>query len=116
MGNDTMTYHRGLLFWGLALITGGAVALAAQQGYIDQDLLAGAWRLWPLVLCLVASVLGYGLCATVTTPWMLMAIAFFLLGLASASYTLLFAIAKAYLDGRDAPTRSRGMAALRMIS
>jgi len=50
MGNDTMTYHRGLLFWGLALITGGAVALAAQQGYIDQDLLAGAWRLWPLIL------------------------------------------------------------------
>ena len=31
-----MNYHRGLLFWGLALITGGAVALAAQQGYIDR--------------------------------------------------------------------------------
>jgi hypothetical protein len=45
-----MRYHRGLLFWGLALITGGAVALAAQQGLIDQDLLAGAWRLWPLIL------------------------------------------------------------------
>lgn len=45
-----MTYNRGLLFWGLALITGGAVALAAQQGYLDRDLLAGAWRLWPLIL------------------------------------------------------------------
>lgn len=45
-----MRYHRGLLFWGLALITGGAVALAAQQGYIDRDWLAGAWRLWPLIL------------------------------------------------------------------
>jgi hypothetical protein len=45
-----MKYHRGLLFWGIALVTGGAVALAAEQGYIDQDLLAGAWRLWPLVL------------------------------------------------------------------
>jgi hypothetical protein len=45
-----MNYHRGLLFWGLALITGGAVALAAQQGYIDQDFLTGAWRLWPLIL------------------------------------------------------------------
>ena len=45
-----MNYHRGLLFWGLALITGGAVALAAQQGYIDKDFLAGAWRLWPLIL------------------------------------------------------------------
>ena len=45
-----MAYNRGLLFWGLALITGGAVALAAQQGYLDRDLLAGAWRLWPLIL------------------------------------------------------------------
>lgn len=45
-----MNYHRGLLFWGLALITGGAVALAAQQGYIDKDWLSGAWRLWPLIL------------------------------------------------------------------
>lgn len=45
-----MQYHRGLLFWGLALITGGAVALAAQQGYFDRAWLAGAWRLWPLIL------------------------------------------------------------------
>lgn len=45
-----MKYHRGLLFWGIALVTGGALALAAQQGYIDQDLLVGAWRLWPLIL------------------------------------------------------------------
>lgn len=45
-----MKYHRGLLFWGLALITGGAVALAAQQGYIDRDLINQAWRLWPLIL------------------------------------------------------------------
>jgi hypothetical protein len=34
----------------LALIAGGAVALAAQQGYIDSHVLAGAWRLWPLIL------------------------------------------------------------------
>lgn len=45
-----MKVNRGLLFWGLALITGGAVALAAQQGYLDRDLFAGAWRLWPLIL------------------------------------------------------------------
>jgi hypothetical protein len=37
-----MKYHRGLLFWGIALVTGGAVALAAQQGYIDRDALVGA--------------------------------------------------------------------------
>jgi len=45
-----MTLHRGLLFWGLALITAGAVALATQQNYLDRDALAGAWRLWPLIL------------------------------------------------------------------
>jgi hypothetical protein len=48
-----MKYHRGLLFWGIALVTGGAVALAAQQGYIDQDALVGAWRLWPLILVVI---------------------------------------------------------------
>jgi len=45
-----MTFNRGLLFWGLALITAGAVALAAQQNVFDRDALAGAWRLWPLIL------------------------------------------------------------------
>jgi hypothetical protein len=50
-----MKYHRGLLFWGIALITGGAVALAAQQGYLDQDLLAGTWRLWPLILVAIGA-------------------------------------------------------------
>jgi hypothetical protein len=45
-----MTLNRGLVFWGLALVTGGVVALSAQLGYIDRDALAGAWRLWPLVL------------------------------------------------------------------
>lgn len=50
-----MKYHRGLLFWGIALITGGAVALAAQQGYINQDLLAGTWRLWPLILVAIGA-------------------------------------------------------------
>jgi len=45
-----VTLNRGLLFWGLALITTGAVALATQQNYLDRDALAGAWRLWPLIL------------------------------------------------------------------
>lgn len=48
-----MNFNRGLLFWGLALITAGAVALAAQQGYLDREVLAGAWRLWPLILIAV---------------------------------------------------------------
>jgi len=45
-----MRTNRGLLFWGLALVVGGAVALAAQQDYIDRDVLREAWRLWPLIL------------------------------------------------------------------
>jgi hypothetical protein len=45
-----MYVNRGLLFWGLAFITAGAVALGAQQGIIPRDLVTGAWRLWPLIL------------------------------------------------------------------
>jgi hypothetical protein len=45
-----MDVNRGLLFWGLALVTAGIVALAVQQGYLDRGALADAWRLWPLIL------------------------------------------------------------------
>jgi hypothetical protein len=45
-----MQMNRGLIFWGVALVTAGIVALAVQQGYIDESALAGAWRLWPLIL------------------------------------------------------------------
>jgi hypothetical protein len=45
-----MHMNRGLLFWGLALITAGAVALAAMQGLIDEAALADAWQLWPVLL------------------------------------------------------------------
>lgn len=45
-----MRLNRGLLFWGLALVTAGATALAVQQGYIERDVVADAWRLWPVIL------------------------------------------------------------------
>jgi hypothetical protein len=45
-----MHLNRGLLFWGLALVTAGATALAVQQGYIDRAVVADAWRLWPVIL------------------------------------------------------------------
>ena len=45
-----MHLNRGLLFWGLALVTAGATALAVQQGYVDRDVVADAWRLWPVIL------------------------------------------------------------------
>lgn len=55
-----MRINRGLLFWGLALVIGGGVALAAQQGYIDREVLREAWRLWPLILVAIglAIILG----------------------------------------------------------
>jgi hypothetical protein len=45
-----MHLNRGLLFWGLALITAGATALAVQSDIIDRDVVADAWRLWPVIL------------------------------------------------------------------
>ncbi len=48
-----MNINRGLLFWGLALITAGAVALAVQRDLIDRDAIAGTWRLWPLILIVI---------------------------------------------------------------
>jgi hypothetical protein len=45
-----MQLNRGLVFWGMALVTAGLVALAVQQGYVDRQALSGAWRLWPVVL------------------------------------------------------------------
>ena len=45
-----MRINRGLLFWGLALVTAGIVALGVQQGYLDESILGGAWRLWPVIL------------------------------------------------------------------
>lgn len=73
-------------------------------------------QLWPLYLALTAKVVGYVLCAVVTETWALVAIALLLIGPSSASFALLFAIAKGYLDraGGDAP--ERGMAALRLTS
>lgn len=45
-----MHLNRGLLFWGLAFITAGAVALGVRQGVIPSGWFVDAWRLWPLIL------------------------------------------------------------------
>lgn len=45
-----MRVNRGLLFWGLALLTAGAVALAVQGGIIPRETAGDVWRLWPLIL------------------------------------------------------------------
>ncbi len=48
-----MQTNRGLIFWGVALITAGAVALAIQSQLIPADSARQAWRLWPLVLMVI---------------------------------------------------------------
>lgn len=45
-----MHVNRGLLFWGLAFLSAGVVALAIQQNVLDRNVMLGAWRLWPLIL------------------------------------------------------------------
>src|SRR5258706_8846212 len=45
-----MRVRRGLLFWGLFLIPLGAVPLLVRAGVVDAATVAGAWRLWPVIL------------------------------------------------------------------
>ena len=45
-----MQIRRGLLFWGLFLIPLGAVPLLVRAGVVDAATVAGAWRLWPVIL------------------------------------------------------------------
>ncbi len=45
-----MQINRGLVFWGVALITAGVVALLIQAELIPTDAARQAWRLWPMVL------------------------------------------------------------------
>jgi hypothetical protein len=48
-----MQVNRGLVFWGVALITAGAVALAIQYGAIAESAARDAWRLWPIILVVI---------------------------------------------------------------
>lgn len=72
--------------------------------------------IWPLAVSLLAKAVGFGLCAVLTEIWMLVLDAAILFGLSSASYALLFALAKGYLDRAGGLTVSRGMASLRLAS
>jgi hypothetical protein len=65
-----MQGNRGFAFWGVALITAGAVALAIQAQLIPADQARQAWRLWPLLLIVIGlSVIAartpFGMVATV---------------------------------------------------
>ena len=48
-----MQINRGLVFWGVALITAGAVALAIQSGVIAGESVRGLWRFWPVALIVI---------------------------------------------------------------
>ncbi|RWY83951.1 MFS transporter [Rhizobium leguminosarum] len=73
-------------------------------------------RLWPLALSLAMGTLGYGLCTIIVNRWTLMIVALLLLGPATASFPLIYAVAKGGLDQRGAALAAQGMAALRMIA
>jgi hypothetical protein len=45
--------NRGLVFWGVALITAGIVALAIQSGIVAGESARELWRLWPVVLIVI---------------------------------------------------------------
>lgn len=48
-----MQINRGLVFWGVALITAGAVALAIQSGAIAAETARELWRFWPVALIVI---------------------------------------------------------------
>jgi len=45
--------NTGLIFWGVALITAGAVALAVQAGAIAAESAQEAWRFWPVIIIVI---------------------------------------------------------------
>ncbi|MCA1570694.1 MAG: DUF5668 domain-containing protein [Chloroflexi bacterium] len=48
-----MRINSGLIFWGVALVTAGVVALAIQSQIIPAESARQAWRLWPLLLIVI---------------------------------------------------------------
>lgn len=48
-----MKVNRGLVFWGIALVTAGAVALLIQSGTIEGDRARDVWQYWPVALILI---------------------------------------------------------------
>ena len=49
-GTLTMRIRPGLLFWGLFFLLLGGIPLLVRAGALDANVLADAWRLWPLLL------------------------------------------------------------------
>ena len=65
-----MRVNRGLVFWGLALVVAGAVALLVQSGGIGEEAARSSWRFWPVALivagiAVIAARTPFALIATV---------------------------------------------------
>lgn len=99
---------------------GAFLILSAVSGMIASTVLGYLYDhtpvLWPILLSLAAKALGFGLCAVLAEPWMFLLNSASLLGVSAASFPLLFAIARSYLDGTDERLIASGMAALRMAT
>ena len=48
-----MRVNTGLIFWGVALITAGVVALAVQAGAIAAESAQELWRFWPVIIIVI---------------------------------------------------------------
>lgn len=106
---------------GMSALEVGLFLTLSAVSSIAVTTLFGHWHdnrpaLWPLIVALLAKVLGYTLCAFVVAPWMLLVIAFAVFGIANSAFPVLFAIAKGYLDREGGDVPARGMAVLRLAS
>lgn len=52
-GGTIVRVNSGLIFWGVALITAGVVALAVQAGAIPEDTARDVWRFWPVIIIVI---------------------------------------------------------------
>lgn len=55
-----MRIRPGLLFWGIFFLLLGGIPLLVRAGVLDANLLADAWRLWPLLLVILGLALILG--------------------------------------------------------
>jgi hypothetical protein len=50
---STVRINTGLIFWGVALVSAGVVALAVQAGAIAGETIREAWRFWPVIIIVI---------------------------------------------------------------
>jgi SET family sugar efflux transporter-like MFS transporter len=96
----------------------GAFLTVRAAGAIGISMVFGAWfdrkpSVLPLCLALAAGVVGYWLLSTTTNFGLLLLIAGLPLGMSTAAFPLIFALAKVHIADADPTTAERGIAVLR---